>query len=138
MTRTRRILTLIGPTAAITVAGTLPASATSSEIGPVPTAIATGTVTVPASVAVDDWCQTVPTTTVDPLSGVSTTTYSCLYHSTISWTAGTTARGVTGYRVVAHLNNGTSVVIAATPAPTRTVSASIDQLHLQFQPRVSS
>ena len=137
MTRTRRILALIGLTAAITVAGSLPASATFSETVAVPTTIATGTVTAPASVAVSDWCQTVPTTTVDPLTGVSTTTYSYLYHSTITWPASTTARGVIGYRVVAHLNNGTSVVMAETPATTRTVSATVDQYYLQFQPRVS-
>ena len=137
MTRTRRILTLIGLAVAITVAGTLPASATFSETVAVSTTIDTGSVEAPTSITVSDWCQTVPTTTVDPLTGVSTTTYSYLYHSTITWPASTTARGVTGYRVVAYLNNGTSVVMAETPATTRTLSASVDQYYLQFQPQVS-
>ena len=137
MTRTRRILTLIGLAVTITVAGTLPASAEFSETVAVATATSTATVAAPASIAVSDWCQTVPTTTVDPLTGVSTTTYSYLYHATINWPASTTARGVTGYRVIAHLNNGTSVVMAETPATTRTVSASVDQYYLQFQPQVT-
>jgi hypothetical protein len=137
MTRTRRVLTLIGLAVAITVAGTVPASATFSETVDVSTSVVTGTVAAPTSVTVADWCQTVPTTTVDPLTGVSTTTYSYLYHATVSWPASTTARGVIGYRVMAHLNNGTSMVMAETPATVRTVSASVDQYYLQFQPRVS-
>ena len=137
MSTSRRIVTLIGLTVAVLIGAIAPASATFSEDVAVATTIATGSVAAPASVTVDDWCQTIPTTTVDPLTGVSTTTYTYLYHATVSWPASTTARGVTGYRVIAHLNNGTSVVMAETNAATTSISASVDQYYLQFQPRVS-
>jgi hypothetical protein len=42
-----------------------------------------------------------------------------------------------GYRAIAHLNNGTSVVMAETNAATTSISATVDQYYLQFQPRVS-
>src|SRR5688572_24822317 len=137
MTRTRRVLTLIGLAVAITVTGTLPASATFSETVAVPTTIATGTVAAPASITVNDWCQTVATTTVDPVTGVSTTSYSYLYHAAITWPASTTTRGVIGYRAIAHLNNGTSVVMTETTATNRSANASVDQAYLAYQPRIS-
>jgi len=137
MSTVRRILILIGVSIAVLAGAIAPASATFSDDVAVSTTITTGTVAAPASITVDDWCQTVPTTTVDPLTGVSTTTYSYLYHATVSWPASTTARGVTGYRVIAHLNNGTSVVMAETNAATTSISATVDQYYLQFQPQVS-
>ncbi len=139
MNHIRRVLTLIGLAVAITVAGTVPASATFSENVGVATAVTAGTVAAPASISVDDWCQTVATTTVNPLTGVSTTTYSYLYHATITWPASTTARGVTGYRVIAHFSNGTSFPLAetGTSAAARTASATVDQAYLAMQPRVS-
>ena len=137
MSTPRRILTLIGLTVAVLIGAIVPASATFSEDVAVATAITTGTVAAPASMTVNDWCQTVPTTTVNPLTGVSTTTYTYLYHATVSWPASTTARGVTGYRVIAHFSNGTSVVVAETPAATRSVNATVDQSYLALQPRLS-
>ena len=137
MSTPRRILVLIGLSVAVLIGAIVPASATFSEDVALSTTIATGTVDAPASITVDDWCQTVPTTTVDPLTGISTTTYSYLYHATVSWPASTTARGVTGYRAVAHFNNGTSVVVAETSAATRSVNATVDQSYLALQPRVS-
>jgi hypothetical protein len=137
MSTSRRALTLIGLTVAVLIGAIVPASATFSEDVAVATSMATGAVAAPASVTVVDWCQTVPTTTVDPLTGVSTTTYTYTYHATVSWPASTTARGVVGYRAIAHLNNGTSVVMAETNAATTSISATVDQYYLQFQPRVS-
>jgi hypothetical protein len=122
MTRTRRILTFIGLTAAITVADSLPASAGFSETVAAATSVATGTVAPPTSVRVDDYC---------------TRSWTYNYRATVSWKASTTARGVIGYRVIAHLNNGTSVVMAETNATTTSISATVDQYYLPFQPRVS-
>lgn len=58
MTRTGRILTLIGQSVALTGTGTRPASATFSGPVPVSTSVATGTVAPLTSVRVGDHCTT--------------------------------------------------------------------------------
>ena len=139
MTSLRRVLVLIGLTLAVTIGAALPASATFADSVTVPTTVATGTVAAPASITVNDYCYTTTSgywnyATV-PATWVPTTQY--WYHADVSWPASTTTRGVTGYRVVAHLSNGQSVVMAETNATTRTVSATVDQGYLAYAPTIS-
>jgi hypothetical protein len=136
MTRTRRILLLIGLALAVTVGAAIPASATFADSMAVKATVATGTVAAPASMTINDYCYTTTSGYYDA-NGMWVTTYQYWYRADVTWPASTTARGVTGYRVMAHLNNGQSVVMGETNATTRSVSATVDRGYLNYQPRVS-
>lgn len=137
MTGIRRALVLIGLTVAVMIGAAIPASATFSNAVTVATGITTGTVAAPASVTVNDYCGQTPNGGYYNSWGQWVTTYYYWYDATVTWPASTTARGVTGYRVMAHLNDGTSVVMAETTATNRTVNARVDRGYLNYQPRIS-
>ena len=140
MTTIRRTAVLLGLTAAVVIGSSIPASATwSARSTAQPAAVATGTVTAPERIDVtkscgrtqtgggytNSWGQWVPPT------------YSYWYTATVSWPAGAATSGVTGYRVMAHLNNGGSVVMGETNASTRSVTQTVDQGYLAYEPRLS-
>ena len=137
MTGIRRALVLIGLSLAVMIGAAIPASATFGDTVTVKTSITTGTVAAPASVTVNDYCGQTPNGGYYNAYGQWITTYSYWYDATVTWPASTTTRGVTGYRIMAHLNNGTSVVMAETDASNRTVNARVDRGYLNYQPRVS-
>jgi hypothetical protein len=163
MTAKRRILILIGLTVAVIAGASLPASATYADTAAVATTIATGTVAAPASVTVNDTCTT--TTTVvrrtvytNPGTGeqiqtaysstttvagpgpnettTTTTTKNTDLSVTASWAA-SGSKGVSGYLVTAHLNNGTTYAMAQTTPGVLTTSAGVDADYLSLQPRLS-
>jgi hypothetical protein len=119
MTRTRRFLTLIALAVAVTVAGTLPASATFSETVAVATSVTTTTVAAPTAVSVR-------TNNCHPVWGADVT---------VTWQPSTTTRGVIGYRVIGHVSTGASAVIGDTTSAATGLRFSFDQYYLQFQPR---
>ena len=121
MNRIRRSAVLLGLTASVIVGSSIPASATFSE------AVSTNTATL-------------RTLTVAAPASVSATVTRChpqYVDVTISWSASTTQRGVSGYRVTAYLNDGTTAVMAQTDAATRSTSARVAPYYLNFQPRVT-
>ncbi len=136
MSGIRRALVLIALTLTVTIGAAIPASATFADYVTVETSVSTGTVAAPASVTVNDYCYTT-TSGYWNAYGQWVTTYQYWYHADVSWPASTTARGVIGYRVMAHLNNGQSIVMAETNATTRSVSATVDRGYLSYQPRLS-
>ncbi|WP_147252145.1 hypothetical protein [Blastococcus sp. TF02-09] len=136
MNRLRRSAVLLGLTAAVIVGSSIPASATFTDAVSTNTAVLqAGTVAAPAAVTVDDYCSTTSYSYWNGTSTVTVTDY--WYNATVSWPASTTQRGVTGYRVMAHLNNGQSVVMGETGTTNRSVSARVDRGYLGYQPRVS-
>jgi hypothetical protein len=121
MTAIRRLLLLSGLTMAVVISTGVPASATFTDTSVVAHTVSTGTVAAPAGVTVDvTYCHPV-----------------FVFDMTASWPASTTSRGVIGYRVSLHLNNGTSDVITETDAATRSISVRLDRDYLQFNPTVS-
>jgi hypothetical protein len=127
----RRTLVLIGLTPALMIGGTIPASAGFSSSEPVgTTTVATGTVAPPSRVEVKN---VTCTTTVDPSTGAVTSTVNAM----VEWQRSLTTRGVTGYRVTAHLSNGTTTVMAQTDADTFEVYGSSPQANLAYSPRFS-
>ncbi len=138
MNAIRRTAVLLGLIAAVVVGTVIPASAAFSASTPaVATKIATGSVTAPVTVNVTKSCTQTVSGGYYNAYGQWVTTYSYWYNATVSWSAGTATSGVTGYRVMAHLNNGTSVVMAETNAATRSISQSVDRGYLNYQPRLS-
>lgn len=137
MTAVRRALAVAGLAVAVTLGLTLPAWATVGDTTALSTGVVTTTVTAPASVTVDDRCTSTVTGGSWTWYGMWVPTYSHWYEVTVSWPASTTPRGVVGYRVMAHLNNGQSVVMGQTDAANRTVSARVDRSSLGYQPRIS-
>ena len=136
MNRIRRTAVLLGLTASVIVGSSIPASATFTEaVSTTTAALRTATVAAPASVRVDDYCSTTSYTYWNGTSNVTVTEH--WYNATVTWPASTTQRGVTGYRVMAHLNNGQSVVMGETGTTNRSVSARVDRAYLNYQPRVS-
>ena len=133
----RRALVLIGLTLAVMIAAAIPASAGFADSVTVRTAVATGTVAAPASITVNDYCGQTPNGGYYNAYGQWVTTYYYWFDATVTWPASTTARGVTGYRVMAHLSDGTSVVMAETDATNRPVTSRGDRGYLHYQPRVS-
>lgn len=131
----RRTALILGLTTAVIAAGSIPASATFSESVSVPASMRALTVAPTAAVNVSDYCSTTSYTYWNGYSNVTVTEY--WYNATVTWPASTTQRGVTGYRVMAHLNNGTSVEMGTTTATNRTVSARVDRGYLNYQPRIS-
>ncbi|MCZ2857717.1 hypothetical protein [Blastococcus sp. VKM Ac-2987] len=119
MNAVRRALAVTGLAVALAVGTAVPASATYSDSAAVPTSVSTLVVTAPSSVTIDDRCR------------------GWWYEAVVTWPASTTPRGVVGYRVMAHLNTGQSVVMGETDAVNRTVSARVDRAYLGHQPRIS-
>jgi hypothetical protein len=137
MTGIRRTLILIGLTVAVVIGASVPASAGFERSVPVgTTTVGTGTVAAPAAVWMNDYCWTQTNYVWNATTLVYDTTYSYLYSTTVSWPA-SGSRGVSGYRIMAHLNTGQSFVMGETDAATRSVSATVDQWYLNYQPRVS-
>jgi hypothetical protein len=66
----------------------------------------------------------------------TTTTKNTDLTVTASWTA-SGSRGVNGYLVKAHLNDGTAYTMAQTAAGTLTASSTADADNLAYQPRLS-
>ena len=127
MNTTRRILVMAGMVLAVMVGTTIPASATFADSVALPTtSISTLTVQAPTQVEVRGYC----TSTVDPLTGAVTTTV----HAKVEWWR-SSSPGVTGYRVTAHLNNGTSSVMATTDASADETFGAVDADYLTYQPR---
>ena len=130
MTGIRRALILIGLIGTVMVGSSIPASATFADSAVVAHTVSTGTVAAPASVKIDDYCSTT-------LSLLPVLTVNYWYNATVTWSAGNAPRGVTGYLVVAHLNNGQSFTMAQTDAATRSANAAVDRGYLAYQPRIS-
>jgi hypothetical protein len=87
-------------------------------------------------VTANGYCYTTTSGYLNSL-GQWVTTYSYWYTATLTWPASTTARGVTGYRVIAHLNDGSSYAMGETNAATRTMSGTVDRGYLGYQPTLS-
>jgi len=119
MSAIRRSLILAFLTVSVIAGASLPAGAAFADSVSVPTTVNTITVTAPASVAISGNCQ------------------GWWYDLTVSWPASTTAVGVTGYRVTAYLNNGTTSVLGQTDAVTRSLSVRFDKSNLSLQPRIT-
>ena len=127
MTTTRRILVLAGTVLAIMLGTSVSATAGFADSAALPSmSVTTGTVQAPTQVEAIGSC----TTTVDPVTGVVTTTV----NAKIEWWRSASPR-VTGYRVTAHLNDGTSHVLTTTGASADQVFSSAPQSYLQYQPR---
>ncbi|SOC46537.1 hypothetical protein SAMN05660748_0301 [Blastococcus aggregatus] len=140
MNAIRRTAVLLGLVAAVVVGTVIPASAAFSANTPAVAAkVITGSVTAPASVNVAKSCTQTQTGGgyYNSYGQWVAPTYSYWYQATVTWPAGSATSGVTGYRVMAHLNNGQSVVMAETNAATRTVSQTVDRGYLNYQPRLS-
>jgi hypothetical protein len=136
MNRIRRSAVLLGLTASVIVGSSIPASATFTDSVRTTTAtLRAATVAAPAAVNVSDYCSTTSYTYWNGTTNVTVTEN--WYNATVSWPASTTQRGVTGYRVTAHLNNGTSVQMETTAASNRSVSVRVERSYLNYQPRVS-
>ena len=139
MTSIRRALVLIGLTLAVMIGAAIPASATFADAVKVTATVSTITVTAPATITATGTCTTTTSGYWDYSTVPATwvTTYQYWYNANVTWSASTTPKGVTGYLVMAHLNNGQSVVMAQTDAVNRTVSASVDRSYLNYQPTIS-
>lgn len=139
MNAIRRTAVLLGLTATVVIGSGLPASATFSASATVQPTVTTGTVTAPATINLSQTCGQTQTGGgyTNAYGQWVAPTYSYWYSATITWPAGTATSGVTGYRVMGHLNNGQSVVLAETGATNRTVTQTVDRSYLQLQPRLS-
>ena len=120
MNRIRRTAVLLGLTVLVIVGSSIPASATFSDSVSAPASMRTISVAAPTS--------------------VTNTVTRCHPHYvdvTVSWPASTTQRGVSGYRVTAYLNDGTTAVVGQTAAATRSLSATVSSAYMSYQPRVT-
>jgi len=126
VTAIRRILVLTGTVLAVMIGTSVSASATFSDAVARTTSITTATVQAPTQVEAQGTC----TTTVDPVTGLATTTVDIK----IEWWR-SPSPGVIGYRVVAHRSNGTSQVMATVGASADQVLSNADQTYLKDQPR---
>ncbi|MCU1670155.1 MAG: hypothetical protein JWP40_3082 [Blastococcus sp.] len=117
----RRLATLIGLTLAVIVGASIPAYALFSDSVSLPgTSITTVTVARPTSVSVS-------ITRCHPVKGTNVT---------VTW-VGSGTKGVTGYRVMAHLGNGQSIVMGETAAGTTTFDGNLSVSSMDAQPRLS-
>jgi hypothetical protein len=125
----RRMITVVGLTVAVITAASGPAWAKYATSTALPTTtILTPTVAPPTQVEAKAIC----TTTVDPLTGAATTTV----QAKVEWHRSTTV-GISGYRVTAHLANGTSSVVAQTSASGDEIFPDVTPAYLSQQPRYS-
>ena len=115
----RRGAVVAGLFLALIAGTTLPASAAFSASRAVSTTITTDVVAPPAAVTVTFRC-----------TGIN-------YNATVSWQASTSAN-VTGYSVVAYLNNGSTSLVGTTDAATLSVPVSTTTSTLStYQPRIT-
>jgi hypothetical protein len=129
MTGIRRALVLIGLTVAVMVGAAIPASATFAETVSLPNATITALTVAPATrVEAKGTCETV----TDPATGAVTSTV----HAKVEWQR-STSPGITGYLLTAHLNDGTSYVMARTDASADEVWGSAPQEYLAKKPTFS-
>jgi hypothetical protein len=135
----RRAALLIGLTVAVIVGSSIPASATFTDSVSRSAPIVTGSVTAPSTINVAKSCTQTQTGGgyYNSWGQWVAPTFSYWYTATVSWPAGAATSGVTGYRVMAHLNTGQSIVMAETDANTRTLTQTVDRSYLQMQPRLS-
>ena len=105
MSTTRRVLGIVGLTVAVLLGGVIPASATFSENVGVTTTVGTATIAPPTQVEAKTLC----TTTVDPVTGVATTTSTVK----IEWWGSTSPR-TTGYRITVHPAGSPAYTLAVT------------------------
>ena len=135
MSGIRRVVLLVGLTLAVIIGASVPASASFGDSVTVKPAIATGTVAAPVSPTISAYCGQTTTSYWNGYTTVYSTSY--WYDATVTWPASTTARGVTGYLVMAYLNDGTSVVMAQTDTVNRYANNRVDRAYLAYQPRIS-
>jgi hypothetical protein len=115
----RRAVVLLGLTLGLLVTAIGPASASFTDLVSAPTTITAMSVTAPDTITVNDKC------------------WGIHYSATISWSGSTTPRGLTGYRVVATFNDGSTSLLGETDAGTRTMTVTSDTSTLQYQPRIT-
>lgn len=122
MNALRRVVALTGLTVTVVIGGGVAASAAFSDVVAVKQTIETGTLAAPTWVnATVTVCHPVHYFTV-----------------TVDWPASATTRGVTGYRVVAHLNDGRDLLLGQTDAGTLSLSTRVnDRSALSFAPQVT-
>jgi hypothetical protein len=131
MSTTRRWLLLPVIAAALVLGGMAPASADFAGYGSLaPMSVGTLTVAPPTAVST---AGTYCFTTVDPVT-LTTTTW---LQAQVSWTPSTTARGVTGYVISAHLPDGSVYPVASTDAATTSVGGTYDGYYATLGVRVS-
>lgn len=119
-TSARRAAVVAGLFSALIIGTGFPASAAFDASSRVSTTVTTVVVAAPTSVTVNGRC-----------TGGN-------YSATISWPASTTATGVTGYSVVAYLNNGTTSPLGTTDAATLSLAVSSSSSNLStYQPRIT-
>jgi hypothetical protein len=121
MSTSRRVLSIIGLTVAVLIGSSVSASATFAESVSVSTTVGTATIAPPTQVEAKAVC----TTTVDPVTLVSTTTTTVK----IEWWRSTSPR-VTGYRVTAY-PAGAPAYVLKTTGPT-------DEIYLDDDPDLYS
>ena len=129
--RTTALITAVLAVLAVLIGLTGPAQAslaskTTALVGTV-TAI---TVAAPASVSTKG---TRCTTSYDRSTGTTTTTL----NAKVSWSASTTARGVTGYLVTAVFSDGTRYPVAQVAASTTSISGDYDAYYATQNIRVT-
>ncbi|RBY95811.1 hypothetical protein DQ237_11715 [Blastococcus sp. TF02-8] len=135
MTRIRRALTVAGLTVAVAIGVAVPASAAFSDSVVLSSTVATGSVAAPATVTTRGTCTQTTSSYWNGYTTVYTTQY--WYDASMSWSASTTTRGVTGYRVMVYLNTGQAIVLGETDPYNRTMTERVDRSYLNYQPRVS-
>jgi hypothetical protein len=119
-TTTRRWLLLPVIAVALVLGAAGPANASFSGDAPLAQiSVGTLTVTPPTNVST---AGTGCSTTVDPVTGVATTTL----HARLSWTASTTARGVSGYLITAVFSDGSTYPVASVDALTTSATSDVD------------
>ena len=130
MTTTRRALVLIALVAGVLFASGAAAQASYSDTATLtatPTSVSTATVTAPTQVEAKPTC----TTTYDATTGTSTTSVTIK----VEWWR-SNSRGVTGYAINVHPQNGPSYELVRT-GPTDEVYQVVDQTLLDSRPRFS-
>ena len=128
MTAFKRLVVLLGLTAGLVAVGSLPAVATFRATAPL-AELTLSTVTVAAPTQVE--AKAICTTRVHPVTGETTTTTKVKIEW---WQSG--SPGVTGYRIMAYLNDGSSFVLAET-GPTDETYETVDKGLLDSQPEFS-
>ena len=119
MTVIRRTVTVAGLMLAVVVGSSIPASALFTASTSIAEPVSTIRVAAPASITINDFCR------------------GWWYEGTATWPASATTRGVTGYRVMAHLNTGESVAMGVTGAADRSFHWQVHNDYLNYQPRIS-
>ena len=119
MSTTRRSALIAAVVTVVVTTVTSSASAAFSDTAAGTVGISTGSVAAPETVTPNGWCGFF------------------VYYGSVSWTASATTRGVTGYRVLAHCDNGATQRVAQTDAGTLSVRYSMGRGNLRDGPRIS-